>query len=130
MLLTKNKNYTKILLICICLWSGFIVTNKAVYGEEVTSAVDQTEKIYLKVTGISCSSCIPNVKKALRSVHGVKRADMLTGNIAKVESEKGKVESIQLITALRAKKYDAIVIKANDVPKDAKKIRGFFDWLF
>lgn len=68
-----------------------------------------TEKIELKVTGMSCGHCEMAVSKALTALEGVKKAEAdHKGSKAVVEAEAGQVSREAMIEAVKKAGYEAV----------------------
>ena len=57
------------------LFAGFLLIGH-LQGEAIAEGSAQYEQITLRIDGMTCSSCIKKVKKALLNVPGVKEADV------------------------------------------------------
>ena len=67
-----------------------------------------TEKIDLKIGGMTCSSCVSRVETALQQVSGVTRAVVnLATEKAQVEGKRGVMRPADLIAAVERAGYDA-----------------------
>ncbi|OQN95433.1 hypothetical protein B0A48_18490 [Cryoendolithus antarcticus] len=76
----------------------------------------------LSIDGMTCSSCVGNVTKALQNVSTVDRADVsLIGNSANVHFRSNEVESVTfgLIRAVEDAGYDAQLMEVTHVPATA-----------
>jgi len=87
----------------------------------------------LVVKGLKCESCIPDVRKALKKVPGVRDAKITAfdkaGSATNVEVEPGAVSEEQLISALKSSGFYAKVIavgKPREVLLENKKEGSFF----
>lgn len=83
----------------------------------------------LSIDGMTCSSCVGNVTKALQNVSTVDRADVsLVGRSANVHFRTNEAESVtfELIRAVEDAGYDAQLIEVTHVPATAgeKEVRG------
>jgi len=74
-----------------------------------------TESITLPVLGMTCASCQHHVEEALRSTAGVESARVdLMAHRASVIFDPGLVAPAQLVEAIRAAGYDAVLPRPND----------------
>ncbi len=68
----------------------------------------------LKVSGLKCESCIPDVQKSLKRLDGVRSAEITqfdkAGSTTVVETVPGKVGEAQLVSALRKDGFKAVII--------------------
>jgi copper chaperone CopZ len=68
----------------------------------------------LKVSGLKCKSCIPDVQKSLKRLDGVRSAEITqfdkAGSTTVVETVPGKVEEAQLVSALREDGFKAVIL--------------------
>jgi len=78
------------------------------------SKVEILQQYQLKVSGLKCESCIPDVQKSLKRVDGVLSAEITlfdkAGSNTVVEVTPGKVEEAQLVSALREDGFKAEVL--------------------
>ncbi|MBI4389507.1 MAG: heavy-metal-associated domain-containing protein, partial [Nitrospinae bacterium] len=67
----------------------------------------------LKVTGLDCKKCIPDVRKSLMKVPGVRDAEVTAfdkaGSLVKVETVPKMVSGEELVSALRSAGFKAQV---------------------
>lgn len=69
------------------------------------------QTIRLKITGMTCASCVNRVERSLKKVPGVKTATVnFAVEQATVVAEPGRVDATQLVEAVKAIGYDARVI--------------------
>ncbi len=74
----------------------------------------QTEKVMLKVDGMTCGGCAIGVKKTLEKQKGVRKAEVsFEKGQAIAEVEKGKVKPEDLAAAVTKFGYKATVLKNN-----------------
>lgn len=78
------------------------------------SKVEMLQQYQLKVTGLKCRTCIPDVQKSLKRLDGVRLAEITqfdkAGSTTVVETVPGKVEEAQLVSALRKDGFKAEVL--------------------
>lgn len=78
------------------------------------SKTEILQQYQLKVSGLKCESCIPDVRKSLKRVDGVRSAEVTqfdkTGSTTVVETVPGKVESQQLVSVLKSDGFRAEVL--------------------
>jgi mercuric ion binding protein len=82
------------------------------FSLNTTAAIAAEQTVKLSVRGMSCISCVYTAKSALRSVDGVKKADVLGHKrmaIVTFDDTKGSVE--QLIAALANVGFPTKLIK-------------------
>ncbi len=81
---------------------------------EKNSKTEILQQYQLKVSGLKCESCIPDVQKSLKRVDGVRSAEVTlfekAGSKTVVEVTPGKVEEAQLVSALREDGFKAEVL--------------------
>ena len=78
-------------------------------------AASATESITLPVLGMTCASCQHHVEEALRATAGVESARVdLMAHRASVIFDPGLVAPAQLVEAIRAAGYDAVLPRPND----------------
>ena len=85
------------------------------WGDEVGSSdTVRLQQYRLKITGLKCRSCIPDVQKILSKVPGVRSARVTEfdkmGSTIFVETVPGKVVEEQLISALTATGFQAEIL--------------------
>ncbi len=72
------------------------------------------QQYQLKVSGLKCESCIPDVQKSLKWLDGVRSAEVTqfdkAGSTTVVETVPGKVGEAQLVSALRKDGFKAVII--------------------
>ena len=72
----------------------------------------------LKVSGLKCESCIPDVRKSLKRVDGVRFAEITqfdkAGSTTVVETVPGKVGKIQLVSALKSDGFRAEILSVGE----------------
>ena len=82
-----------VLLLVVLLWLPF----SPLYGGQ-----EETATVTLKVEGMTCVFCVPAVKKALKMVPGVKKADVsYKEKRAVVEYEEDKTSPEDMIKAVK-----------------------------
>lgn len=78
------------------------------------SKVEILQQYQLKVSGLKCESCIPDVQKSLKRLDGVRSAEITqfdkAGSTTVVETVPGKVREAQLVSALRQDGFKAEVL--------------------
>jgi copper chaperone CopZ len=78
------------------------------------SKVEILQQYKLKVSGLKCESCIPDVQKSLKRLDGVRYAEITqfdkAGSTTVVETVPGKVKETQLVSALRKDGFKAEVL--------------------
>ena len=78
------------------------------------SKVEMLQQYQLKVLGLKCRTCIPDVQKSLKRLDGVRSAEITqfdkAGSTTVVETVPGKVEAAQLVSALRKDGFKAEVL--------------------
>ncbi|MEM0294483.1 MAG: HAD-IC family P-type ATPase, partial [Saccharolobus sp.] len=85
----------------------------------------------LKIVGMHCSTCVLTVSKSLKSVNGVKEADvnLATGSAKVILS--GNVRLKDLVRAVRKAGYDVVIqrftVKINANPEEIPKIEKRFE---
>ncbi|MFQ5716855.1 MAG: heavy-metal-associated domain-containing protein [Nitrospinales bacterium] len=94
------------------------------------------QQVKLKVWGLKCETCIPNVRKPLQKISGVREVKITrfdkAGTITIVEVSPGSVTGDQLVAALREVAFNAEVIAVGEprkvvLPPDSGF--GFLDFL-
>ena len=87
--------------------------------------MSRIEKITLKISGMSCSSCSNNVQKKLNSIDGIINASV---NIAtekgQVEYDNGKIGVQEILEAVEAAGYKGILDEEKSAEKVTLKIKG------
>ena len=79
-----------------------------------------TEKIDLKIGGMTCASCVSRVEGALQQVSGVTRAVVnLATEKAQVEGKRGVMRPADLVAAIERVGYDAEIL-TGDSERDAQ----------
>ncbi len=72
------------------------------------------QQYQLKVSGLKCESCIPDVQKSLKRLDGVRSAEITqfdkAGSTTVVETVPGKVAEAQLVSALRKDGFKAVIL--------------------
>ncbi len=78
------------------------------------SKVEILQQYQLKVSGLKCESCIPDVQKSLKRLNGVRSAEITqfdkAGSTTVVETVPGKVDEAQLVSALRKDGFKAVIL--------------------
>ena len=82
------------------------------------SKVEILQQYQLKVTGLKCESCIPDVQKSLKRLDGVRFAEITqfdkVGSTTVVETVPGKVREAQLISALKSDGFRAEILSVSE----------------
>jgi len=82
------------------------------------SKVETLQQYQLKVSGLKCESCIPDVQKSLKRVDGVRSAEIIqfdkAGSTTVVETVPGKVEGQQLVSALKSDGFRAEIVSIGE----------------
>jgi len=82
------------------------------------SKVEILQQYQLKVTGLKCESCIPDVQKSLKRLDGVHFAEITqfdkVGSTTVVETVPGKVREAQLISALKSDGFRAEILSVSE----------------
>ncbi|MGO9776523.1 MAG: heavy metal translocating P-type ATPase [Terracidiphilus sp.] len=79
-----------------------------------------TESITLPVIGMSCASCQHHVEEALRATAGVESARVdLMAHRASVDFDPAIATPAQLVEAIRAAGYDAVLPRADALPQSS-----------
>lgn len=72
----------------------------------------------LKVTGLDCEKCIPDVRKSLMKVSGVRDAEVTafdkSGSLVKVEAVPKTVSGEDLVSALQSSGFKAQIISVGE----------------
>jgi len=83
-------------------------------GPAENSKGEILQQYQLKVTGLKCESCIPDVQKSLKRLAGVRSAEITqfdkAGSTTVVETVPGKVAEAQLVSALRKDGFKAVIL--------------------
>jgi copper chaperone CopZ len=111
-----------------------LVIPEFVFAEEKAEANQELLQEYqLIVTGLTCKSCIPDVRKALKKVPGVRDARITkfdkAGSLTTVEVVPDKVSGEELVSALRSSGFYAKILavgKPRKVLLKNEKESGFF----
>ncbi len=78
------------------------------------SKVEILKQYQLKVSGLKCESCIPDVQKSLKRLDGVRSAEITqfdkAGSTTVVETVPGKVGEAQLVSALKKDGFKAVIL--------------------
>lgn len=82
------------------------------------SKVEILQQYQLKVSGLKCESCIPDVQKSLKRLDGVRSAEIThfdkAGSTTVVETVPGKVEGQQLVSALKSDGFRAEIVSVGE----------------
>jgi len=97
------------------------------FGSEANQPETELLQQYqLNVTGLKCSSCIPDVRKALNKLSGVRDAKVTqfdkVGSTTIVEAVPGAVSGEQLVLALKRDGFKAEVLSVGE-PREIKIIK-------
>ncbi len=80
--------------------------------------MEKLQQYQLKVTGLKCRTCIPDVRKALKNLPGVRDARVTqfdkAGSHTIVETIPGKVEGAQLVSALKSDGFRAVILSVGE----------------
>ncbi len=72
------------------------------------------QQYQLKVSGLKCESCIPDVQKSLKRLDGVRSVEITqfdkAGSTTVVETVPGKVGEPQLVSALKKDGFKAVIL--------------------
>jgi len=72
------------------------------------------QQYQLKVSGLKCESCIPDVQKSLKQLDGVRFAEITqfdkAGSTTVVETVPGKVGEAQLVSTLKKDGFKAVIL--------------------
>jgi len=91
--------------------------------------VSEIETIRFPVAGMTCSSCVSRISRALRRLDGVTTVDVdLRREIATVRREPALVSNAALATAVQAADYEADLDASTIVP--TVESRSLLDRLF
>ncbi|MFP6583052.1 MAG: heavy metal translocating P-type ATPase [Candidatus Hydrogenedentota bacterium] len=89
---------------------------EAIHAAGYSVKKDQS-KVELKIGGMTCSGCVNGVEKALRETSGVIEANVnLLSERANVTFDPDAASKSQLVGAVEAAGYTAIVLRANEAP--------------
>ncbi|MGB7985535.1 MAG: heavy metal-associated domain-containing protein, partial [Terracidiphilus sp.] len=81
-----------------------------------------TESITLPVLGMTCASCQHHVEEALRATTGVESARVdLMAHRASVVFDPALTQPAQLVDAIRAAGYDAVLPRADGSTQETKE---------
>ncbi len=111
-----------------------LVIPEFVFAEETEGSTRKLLKEYqLIVTGLTCKSCIPDVRKALKKVPGVRDARITkfdkAGSLTRVEVLPDSVSGEELVSALKSSGFQAKILavgKPRKVLLKNEKESGFF----
>jgi copper chaperone CopZ len=82
------------------------------------SKAEILQQYQLKVSGLKCESCIPDVQKSLKRLDGVRSAEITqfdkSGSTAVVEVKLGKVEGAQLVSVLKSDGFRAKIVSVGE----------------
>jgi len=82
------------------------------------SKVEILQRYEHKVSGVKCNSCIPDVRKSLKNLPGVRDARVTqfdkTGSHTLVETVPGKVTSQQLVSILKSAGFQAEILSVGE----------------
>lgn len=94
------KSFLSFILVFMLTFPGIIFANET--EKQPTELLQQYQ---LKVSGLTCKRCIPDVRKALSGISGVRDVEVTrfekNGSSTVVEATPGSVSSEQLILVLR-----------------------------
>lgn len=80
-------------------------------GGGSTTMADETKKVTLAVSGMTCGGCVENVKRALEKVPGVLSAEVdLVAQRAVVTLASDAVTTASLVLAVKVAGYNAIAV--------------------
>ena len=84
----------------------------------------------LKVVGMHCATCVATVSKAIKSVDGVRRADVnLASGQAEVQVSQGKLKDV--VEAIRKSGYDVLtevaLLRVSAAPEEASRVRSLLE---
>ena len=98
-----------ILIFCPC----FLLAESA-----ENSKFEILQQYQLKVSGLKCESCIPDVQKSLKRLDGVRSAEITqfdkAGSTTVVETVPGKVEGQQLVSVLKSDGFRAEIVSVGE----------------
>lgn len=108
-----------------------------VFSEEAVNANKELLQEYqLTVTGLKCKSCIPDVRKALKKLSGVREVRITDfdkrGTTTSVEVTPGAVSGENLVSALNADGFKAEIVsvgEAREVVLEEESGFSLFDLL-
>jgi len=94
-------------------------TQAVVFGNENPGqGAELLQQYQLTVSGLKCESCIPDVRKSLRTVPGVRDARVTqfdkTGSLTVVETTPGAVSAEKLVAALNASGFNAEIVSVGE----------------
>jgi len=82
------------------------------------SKAEILQQYQLKVSGLKCESCIPDIRKSLKNLPGVRDARVIqfdkAGSHTVVETVPGKVEGAQLVAALKSDGFRAEILSVGE----------------
>ncbi len=94
--------------------------------------VEMLQQVQLKVAGLKCESCIPDVRKSLKRVDGVRFAEIThfdkAGSTTVVETVPGKVGGAQLVSALESDGFKAQVLFVGEPREVAMQTESGFNF--
>jgi len=113
---------------------GALAMSELAFAEEKGEANKMLLQEYqLIVTGLTCKTCIPDVRKALKKVAGVRDARITkfdkTGSLTRVEVLPNTVSGEELVSALKSSGFHAKIIaigEPREVLLENEKGSGFF----
>lgn len=81
-------------------------------GISLAVSADEIKTITLKVDGMTCTLCVPAVKKAIQRIDGVKKADVIyKDGKAIVEHDSAKTNTQNIIKAIEGVGYKASLLE-------------------
>ena len=87
-------------------------------GPAENSKGEILQQYQLKVTGLKCESCIPDVQKSLKRLDGVRSAEITqfdkAGSTTVVEVTPGKVQGTQLVSVLKSDGFRAEIVSVGE----------------
>lgn len=87
--------------------------------------LQQTDKIELAITGMSCSSCVAKIEKSLNQLSGVISARVnFASEVATVEIAQGELTSTDLVQCIEALGYDVKVAGSDLTAADEQQDRA------
>ncbi len=115
----NRKNLFALILVILLPGMGF--------GNEINEPETELLQQYqLSVTGLKCTSCIPDVRKALNKLSGVRDAKVTQfdklGSTTIVETVPGAVSSGQLVMALKSEGFRAEVLSVGE-PREVELMK-------
>lgn len=82
------------------------------------SKTEILQQYLLKISGLKCESCIPDVRKSLKRVDGVRFTEITqfdkAGSTTVVETVPGQVEGAQLVSALKSDGFQAEILSVGE----------------